>query len=68
MKVKEIREMSREDLLKKIDGWEEELFNLRFQAKMGQLANPLQLRLVRRDIARAKTILNEKSESSAVQK
>jgi len=60
--------MSREDLLKKIDGWEEELFNLRFQAKMGQLANPLQLRLVRRDIARAKTILNEKSESSAVQK
>jgi len=68
MKVKEIREMSREDLLKKIDGWEEELFNLRFQAKMGQLANPLQLRLVRRDIARARTILNEKSESSAVQK
>ena len=68
MKVKEIREMSREDLLKKIDGWEEELFNLSFQAKMGQLANPLQLRLVRRDIARAKTILNEKSESSAVQK
>jgi large subunit ribosomal protein L29 len=61
MKVKEIRDMSREDVSKKIDGWEEELFNLRFQAKMGQLANPLQLRLVRRDIARAKTILNEKS-------
>jgi large subunit ribosomal protein L29 len=68
MKVKEIREMSREDVLKKIDGWEEELFNLRFQAKMGQLANALQLRLVRKDIARAKTILNEKSESATVSK
>jgi len=68
MKVKEIREMSREDVLKKIDGWEEELFNLRFQAKMGQLANPLQLRLVRRDIARAKTILNEMSESATPSK
>jgi large subunit ribosomal protein L29 len=59
MKVKQIREFSSDDLEKKIDGWEEELFNLRFQAKMGQLANPLQLRLVRRDIARAKTVLKE---------
>lgn len=64
MKTKEIRELSREEVEKKIDGWEEELFNLRFQAKMGQLANPLQLRLVRRDIARAKTILNEKKEAA----
>ncbi len=61
MKAKEIRELSVEEIAKKIDGMEEELFNLRFQAKMGQLSNPLQLRLVRRDIARAKTILNEKS-------
>lgn len=60
MKTKEIRDLSPEELTKKIDGWEEELFNLRFQAKMGQLANPLQLRLVRRDIARGKTVLNEK--------
>lgn len=68
MKVKEIREMSREDVLKKIDGWEEELFNLRFQAKMGQLANPLQLRLIRKDIAKAKTILNEKSKTATTSK
>lgn len=61
MKPKEIRGLSKEELLKKIDGWEEEIFNLRFQAKIGQLANPLQLRYVRRDIARAKTILNEMS-------
>lgn len=61
MKPKEIRGLSKEELLKKIDGWEEEIFNLRFQAKIGQLANPLQLRYIRRDIARAKTILNEMS-------
>lgn len=61
MKAREIRELSREEIEKKIDELEEELFNLRFQAKMGQLANPLQLRLVKRDIARAKTIKNEKA-------
>lgn len=61
MKAKEIRDLSIDEMNKKIDLWEEELFNLRFQAKMGQLANPLQLRLIRKDIARVKTILNEKN-------
>lgn len=58
MKAKEIKEMSDEQINAKIGEWEEEIFNLRFQAKMGQLSNPLQLRYVRRDIARAKTVLN----------
>jgi large subunit ribosomal protein L29 len=58
MKANELRELSKQEVAKKIDEWEEELFNLRFQAKMGQLSNPLQLRKVRREIARAKTILN----------
>jgi large subunit ribosomal protein L29 len=60
MKAKEIREMSEEQIREKIGEWEEEIFNLRFQAKMGQLSNPLQLRYVRRYIARAKTVLNTK--------
>jgi large subunit ribosomal protein L29 len=60
MKVKEIRDMSDEQIKVKIGEWEEEIFNLRFQAKMGQLSNALQLRYVRRDIARAKTVLNSK--------
>jgi large subunit ribosomal protein L29 len=63
MKVQDIRNMSSEEIVKKVDAWEEELFNLRFQARLGQLANPLQLRLVRRDIARAKTVLQQKSGS-----
>jgi len=63
--AKEIRELSPDEILKKVDGLEEEFFNLRFQAKMGQLTNPLQLRYIKRDIARAKTILNEKKRTAA---
>jgi large subunit ribosomal protein L29 len=61
MKVKEIRQLAKDEIEKKVEGWEEELFNLRFQAKMGQLANPLQLRLIRKDVAKAKTVLTELS-------
>ncbi|MCL2218993.1 MAG: 50S ribosomal protein L29 [Chitinispirillia bacterium] len=60
MKANEIRELPVEDLVKKIDSLEEEHFNLRFQARMGQLTNPIQLRDVKKNIARVKTILNEK--------
>jgi len=65
LKAEEIRELSPEEIEKKVDGLEEEFFNLRFQAKMGQLTNPLQLRYIKRDIARAKTILNEKKRTAA---
>jgi large subunit ribosomal protein L29 len=60
MKAEELRELPVEEIVKKVDNLEEEYFNLRFQARMGQLTNPLRLRYVKRDIARAKTILNEK--------
>jgi len=63
--AKEIRELSPDEIVKKVDSLEEEFFNLRFQAKMGQLTNPLQLRYIKRDIARAKTILNEKTRKAA---
>jgi len=61
---KEIRELSEAEIRQKIDGLEEEFFNLRFQARMGQLTNALQLRYVKRDIARAKTILGEKQRAA----
>lgn len=60
MKASEVREFGVEELKSKIDGFEEELFNLRFQDKMGQISNPVQQRTIRRDIARCKTILREK--------
>jgi large subunit ribosomal protein L29 len=65
MKTSELREMPIDKIEEKIAGWEEELFNLRFQAKLGQLANALQLRLLRRDRARAITILGEKRRTTS---
>lgn len=55
-----LRELPPDEIVRKINDLEEEHFNLRFQAKMGQLTNPLRMRYVKRDIARAKTILGEK--------
>ena len=60
MKASEIRELSKEDLEKKIKELKEELFNLRFQHAINQLDNPLRLKHVRKDIARSLTILRER--------
>ena len=64
MKARELRELSTEEVKEKLSEMEEELFNLRFQAKMGQLSNPLRMRIVKREIARAKTVLNEQAKQS----
>jgi large subunit ribosomal protein L29 len=63
MKSSEIRELSSSEIVHKISSMEEELFNLRFQSKLGQLSNPLRLRIVKKEIARAKTILHEKKQT-----
>ena len=60
MKAKELRDMEAAELLKKLEGLKEELFNLRFQLATNQLENPMRIREVRRDIARVKTILKER--------
>lgn len=59
MKTPELRDLSVDEIKEKLNEMEEELFNLRFQDQIGQLSNPVRKRIVRRDIARAKTILNE---------
>lgn len=64
MKAQELRNLAESEVAKKIQEMQEELFNLRFQAKMGQLANSLQLRMVRRNIARAMTILAQKAKET----
>lgn len=61
MKANEMRKKSVEDLNKELAALKEELFKLRFQHAVNQLENPLQLRTVRREIARVKTILCERS-------
>lgn len=52
--------MTSAEIQQKIDGYKEELFNLRFQLATGQLDNPHRISEVRKNIARAKTILRER--------
>ena len=59
MNAKEIREFKYEELETKLRDLKSEFFNLRFQHATGQLANPMQLKQVKRDIARVKTIMTE---------
>jgi large subunit ribosomal protein L29 len=60
MKATELRAMSAEDLNKQLLELLKEQFNLRMQKGVGQLSRPSQMRAVRRDIARIKTLLTEK--------
>lgn len=59
MKAKELREMSAQDIAAKIAELEKERFNLTFKSGTQTLENPLRLRVIRRDIARLKTVQNE---------
>ncbi len=60
MKAKKMRELTDEELLRKVSGYKEELFNLRFQMATGQLDNPMRIRDVRKNIARCKTVLRQR--------
>ena len=61
MKAKEIRNLSVEELTKKLEDLKKDLFMLRMQHATNQLDNPLQLAAVKKDIARVKTIIREKT-------
>lgn len=63
MKIKELREFTDEELKQKIDDFMEELFNLRFQKGLNRLENPLRIKIVRKDIAKVKTLLTEREKS-----
>ena len=63
MKAKEFVDMTPEQLNDKVAELKTELFNLRFQLATGQLSNPKQITAVRRDIARAKTVLRQKAQA-----
>ncbi len=60
MKVKEIRELSTEEINKKLVEVKEELFNLRFQQATGTLEKPSRIRDLRHTVARMKTVLKER--------
>ncbi|MCX6174378.1 MAG: 50S ribosomal protein L29 [Ignavibacteriales bacterium] len=60
MKIFEIREMSTDEIKKRILEDQKNLVDLKFQQELKQLTNTAKLRLVRRDIAKMKTILKER--------
>ncbi len=60
MKANELRKLSVEELVKREKELKEELFNLRFQLAVGQLANPQKISECRKDIARVKTLIRER--------
>ncbi len=59
MKVKELRELAKEELKEKEKELGQELFNLRFQKTTGQLGNTAMIPKTKRDLARTKTVLRE---------
>ena len=59
--VKDLREMSADELNAKLGELKEELFNLRFQHAINQLDNPQKIVEVKKNIARVMTILSEKN-------
>ena len=61
MKASELRSKNEEELNTELLGLRQEQFNLRMQRGAGQLANPARFRAVQKDIARIKTVLNEKA-------
>ena len=63
MKTSEIRKMTTEEIEAKIKETKEELWNLRFSASTGQLEKPHRIKSLRHDIARMKTVLNERKVS-----
>ncbi len=64
MKVKEIRALSVDEILVKTADMREEMMKLRFQQVAGQLTDTSRLRILRRQIARMETILNQKKQSA----
>ncbi|MFP5225049.1 MAG: 50S ribosomal protein L29 [Actinomycetota bacterium] len=59
MDAQELRDLSEEDLQRKLAEVKEELFNLRFQLATGQLDNPTRIKVLRKDIARINTVIRE---------
>jgi large subunit ribosomal protein L29 len=60
MKVAEIRDLTVDDLQAREKELDDQIFRLRIQKSMGQLEAPAKVRLLRKDLARIKTILREK--------
>ena len=59
IKMEEIKQLPLEEVKVRLRDTEEELSNLQFQLALRQLDNPLKVRIVRKDVARLKTVIQE---------
>ena len=67
MSAKELRDKTPDQLREELVSLKKEAFNLRFQQATGQMESTARMRGVRRDVARVKTILNEKARGAAAE-
>jgi large subunit ribosomal protein L29 len=64
-KLRELKEMTNDELANELKNLKQELFNLRFQSATGQLGNVMVIQKTKKDIARVKTIIRERELKSA---
>jgi len=65
MNAQELKTKTPDQLRDSLIALKKEAFNLRFQQATGQLENTARMRMVRRDVARIKTVLNQKAAEAA---
>ena len=65
MNAQELRDKTLDQLREQLTALKKEAFNLRFQQATGQLENTARVRVVRRDVARVMSVLNEKAAAAA---
>lgn len=64
MKIKELRELSVQELATRRNELKQELVNLRIQAQVGQLENPARIKLIRREVARIETLITSRHQAA----
>ncbi|MGG7643244.1 50S ribosomal protein L29 [Rhodovulum sp. YNF3179] len=67
MNAAELRDKTPDQLREELSNLKKEAFNLRFQQATGQMENTARMKTVRRDVARVKTVLNEKAAQAATE-
>ncbi|GHE05832.1 50S ribosomal protein L29 [Defluviimonas sp. 20V17] len=65
MNAQDLRDKTPDQLRDQLTVLKKEAFNLRFQQATGQLENTARMRVVRRDVARVQTVLNQKAAEAA---
>ncbi len=66
MKIHEIREMKTEEILQRVEEEERNLVDLRFAHQLKQLTNTAKLKIIKKDIAKMRTVLAERERAEKV--